>query len=90
MEVKAGTTGSLTCKISNVQSSGVTVTWTDGTETRSAETSSVSDGVQDSVLTVENVQADSIFTCRVVSNAFPASESFYEILHLKKYGNLIT
>ena len=90
VEVKAGTTGSVTCKISNVQSSGVTVTWTDGTETLSAETSSVSNGVQHSVLSVENVQADSIFTCRVVSNAFPASESVYEILHLKKYGKLIS
>ena len=73
-----------------MQPNGVTVTWTDGTETLSAETTSVSDGVQDSVLSVENVQADSIFTCRVVSNAFPGSESFQDILHLKKYGNLIT
>ena len=90
VEVKAGSTGSVTCKISNVQLSGVTVTWTDGTETLPAETSSVSNGVQHSVLSVENVQADSIFTCRVVSNAFPASESFQDILHLKKYGNLIS
>ena len=39
---------------------------------------------------MENVQADSIFTCRVVSNAFPGSESSQEILNLKKYGNLIS
>ena len=68
----------------------MTVTWTDGTGTLPAETYSVSDGVQVSVLSVENVKADSKFTCRVVSNAFPGSESSQEILNLKKYGKLIS
>ena len=86
VEVKAGSTGSVTCKISNVQQSGVTVTWTDGTETRSAETSSVSDGVQHSVLSVENVLVDFIFTCRVLSNLFSESESSQKTVDLKTYG----
>ena len=86
VEVKAGSAGSVTCKISNVQQSGVTVTWTDGAETLSAETSSVSDGVQVSVLSVENVLVDSLFTCHVISNLFSESESSQKTVYLKTYG----
>ena len=85
MEVKQGSAASITCSVSNFRPSGVTVTWKDnpGIVTKTTDSS----GPHDSVLTLKDVQSDSLHTCVVKSKEFPASEETQTIVSFKIYGN---
>ena len=87
MEVKQGSAASITCSVSNFRQSGVTVTWEDspGTATETID----SNGAHVSVLSLKNVQADSVQTCVVKSVEFPDSESEYTT-RVKTYRKLLT
>ena len=85
IEVKQGSTASITCSVSDSLQSGVTVTWEDssGTVTETTDPS----GRHDSVLTLKDVQSDSLHTCVVKFKEFLASEETQTIVSFNIYGN---
>ncbi|XP_063691212.1 titin-like [Bolinopsis microptera] len=85
VEVKQGDTVSLTCAVSNIRQTGVTMQWIDSSGSVT-ETVDSSTGAQISVLSLEDVQSDSFYTCVVKSKEFPDSESTEETFILKTYA----
>ena len=85
MEVKQGDTASLTCAVSDIRQTGVTVQWinSSGSVTETVDSST---GANISVLSLEDVQSDSLYTCVAKSKEFPNSESTEKIVILKTYG----
>ena len=87
MEVQQGSAASITCSVSNFRPSGVTVTWGDSPGHVTETTDSSETGSFYSVLTLNDVQSDSLYTCLVKSKEFPASEESQTIVSFKIYGN---
>ena len=83
-EVKRGQTVSLTCRVSNSQPAGVTVSWRDDPGTALL---SYDNGVLVSVLVLNNVLADSNNFCLTRSKTFTESELSETAALLEIYGN---
>ena len=84
MEVQQGSSALITCSVIKSHQSGMTVTWEDSPET---VTETSDGGSLYSVLTLNNVQSDSLYTCLVKSKEFPESEESSTTVSFKIYGN---
>ena len=82
--MKRGQTVSLTCRVSNSQPAGVTVSWRDDPGTALL---SYDNGVLVSVLVLNNVLADSNNFCLTRSKTFTESELSETAALLEIYGN---
>ena len=69
----------------NFRTSGVTVEW----QNKQVTVIGPTDYNEVSVLSLEDVQSDSVYTCVVKSKEFPESEATEETVNLKTYGNLV-
>ena len=81
-EVRIGTQATLTCTISNVLPSGVTVQWRDGNTQidEKVDISTVVNDEQMSTLTIMRAQLDSQYSCFISSNTFPDSAEASDIV----------
>ena len=88
VEVIKGSTALLTCTISNL-AHDVSVEWISDPAVPAEKIDSPknSNGVQVSVLSIENAQSDSTYTCLIKSITFNQSEESQRIVSMNTYGN---
>ena len=96
VEVKQGSAASVSCTAAKFGPEGVSLEWRNigditgtysVTETTSESTTETSvDRSSTSVLSLDKVTSDYLFTCVAQSLGFPGSYAHQEIIHLKTYG----